>query len=119
MDHNFDFNTSLDILEKAKSDRLYKQIVVQLQKDFALANIEFKITDTITANNLVKMLQEKLYRLLLDSFDEYLNFLYVVDVKEKDFKTVESSDIVQISKQVGFFILQREFQKVWYKNQFN
>ncbi len=115
---DFDFNTSMEILDNAKSLGLYKQLVVQLQKDFSLANIEFKITDSIAIDTLVKGLQEKLYRLLLDNFDDYLSFLYIVDIEEKEFKTIDSSDIVQISKHVGFLVLQREFQKVWYKNRF-
>ncbi len=91
---------------------------VQLAKDFSLANIPFDLPQGIAPEELKSMLHEKVYVLLLERFSEYLNLLYIIDVPEKAFSTIESSDIVTVSEQVSFLILRREWQKVWLKDKY-
>ena len=67
---------------------------------------------------MVKVIQEKLYVLLLENFDDYLNVLYIIDIPEKSFEKINDTDVIEVSKDVAFLILKREFQKVWYKSQF-
>ena len=110
--------TSKELFEQVLKLGWYENLVVQLQKDFSRANIDVRITAALSVTALEKMIQEKLYVLLLEKFDDYLNLLYVIDIPEKSMRQIKSTDIVEISKQVCFLILEREFQKVWYKNQF-
>ncbi len=114
----YSFENSLAVIIRAKAENLYDNLVVQLQKDFSRANIDVKITASLFAAEVEKLIQEKLYVLLLEKFDAYLNLLYVIDIPEKSMRQIKSNDIVEISKQVCLLILEREFQKVWYKNQF-
>jgi hypothetical protein len=51
-------------------------------------------------------------------FAEYLNLLYIIDVPEDQIKKLDGSDISELSAQVAFLILKREWQKVWFRNKF-
>ncbi len=115
MIHSFN---SAEILENAVADSLYPKLVLQLEKDFLLANIPIEIASEIAPNDLKKMLHEKIYHLMMEKFPDYLNLLYIVDVPEKEFKEVQVTDVVEVAEQVSFLILKREFQKVWLKNKY-
>lgn len=91
----------------------------QLKKDFQLANVDFKTSPTITPEVLVIVLQERLYLLLLDEFDAFLNLLYVVDVPENSFEVAKAVDAFEASQQAAFLILKRELKKVWYKQRYS
>ncbi|MBT8188026.1 MAG: hypothetical protein KJO73_10080 [Croceitalea sp.] len=114
MPHNFP--KSSEILGKASEHGLYGKLLQQLEKDFELANIEFEIHLKILPFELQQQLQEKVYHLLMEKFNDYLNLLYVIDVPEKEFKQIASTDLVEISLFVSYLILKREWQKVWFKS---
>ena len=63
-------------------------------------------------------IQEKVYKLIQNKFAEYLNLLYIIDVSENEIKKLDGSDISELSEQVTFLILKREWQKVWFRNKF-
>ena len=73
---------------------------------------------SISPNELKIQLQEKMYRLIQYKFAEYLNLLYIIDVAEDEVKKLDGSDIVELSGQVAFLILKREWQKVWFRNKY-
>jgi hypothetical protein len=67
-------------------------------------------------DDLKTLLHEKIYRLIQNKFTEYLNLLYIIDVSEDEIKKLDGSDISELSVQVAFLILKREWQKVWFRN---
>lgn len=111
------FSNSDELLHTSMAEGLYKNLVVQLTKDFARANIEFQLSSEIAPLILKKLLHEKLYVLLLERFPEYLNLMYVVDIPEKEFNNIAPTDAVEVAEKVTFLLLRREWQKVWYKKQ--
>ena len=68
--------------------------------------------------SLKLILHETVYKLIQEKFADYLNLLYIVDVSEIKVKQLDSSDMVKLSEDVTFLILQREWQKVWFKSQY-
>lgn len=110
--------TIKELFDKTHEFNLHEKLVAQIQKDFFLANIELFIPESISANALQSLIQEKLYVLLLEKFDDYLNVLYVIDIPEKSLKEINTADVVEVSKEVTFLVLKREFQKVWFKSQY-
>jgi hypothetical protein len=62
--------------------------------------------------------QEKIYKLIQYKFAEYLNLLYIIDVPEEQIKKLDGSDLVELSEQVAFLVLKREWQKVWFRNKY-
>ena len=113
------FSNSVDLLLNAKEKLLYEKLVAQLKKDFDLANLSLDFKENIDPLDLKIMLHEKIYYLILEKFSEYLNLLYVIDVPESAFKDIRVSDVVEVSEQVSFLILKREWQKVWLREKYS
>lgn len=108
-------NTDL-LLSEAQKEELYLKLIEQINKDFNLANEGLDFETTISPINLKIQLQEKIYKLIHFKFAEYLNLLYIIDVPENQIKSLDGSDINELSEQVCFLILKREWQKVWFRN---
>lgn len=116
---DFDFPNSTLLLKDVQERKLYTNLLIQLKKDFALANIPIDLANDILPKDLRTFLHEKIYYLILEKFNDYLNFLYVVDVPERAFSQIQVTDAVEVAEQVSFLILKRELQKVWLKQQYS
>lgn len=114
-----DFVDSKALLQASIQEELYEKLVAQISKDFALANIAIDLPFNVTPKNLKTILHQKVYRLIMDRFSEYLNLLYIIDVSEKTIKAIQATDTIEIADQVSFLILKREFQKVWFKKKYS
>lgn len=110
-----DFPNSTELLINAQKGNLYGKLVVQIKKDFGLANIPIDLANDVSPDNLKVFLHEKIYYLIMEKFTEYLNLLYIVDVPEKVFKQIQVTDVVEVAEQVSLLVLRRELQKVWLK----
>ena len=110
-------NTDL-LLTQASVENLYLKLVEQINKDFNLANEGIDFPMSIAPEELKIQLHEKIYRLIQYKFAEYLNQLYIIDVPENEIKQLDGSDIVELAGQVSFLILKREWQKVWFRNNY-
>ncbi|WP_394747416.1 hypothetical protein [Spongiimicrobium salis] len=113
-----DFSTPVEMLYSAIQLNLYKEVVEQLTKDFNAVNIAVDFSEVEKPEKLVERLHEKVYVLLLEKFDDYLNVLYRIDVPEKAFKSISLTDVVEVAKEASFLILKREFQKVQFRNKY-
>ena len=113
-----ELSNCLTVLLKAKENGLYEKLISQLNKDLLLANIHSAILIDIIPDDLYLFLKEKIYRLIMEDFNDYLNFLYIIDVPEKSFKKVSVTDAVEVAEQVTFLVLERELQKVVLKNRY-
>ena len=113
-----EYRNSLELLQHATSLALYQKLVLQLKKDFTLANIPIDPPEDIAPLNLKKMLKEKIYVLLLERFTDYLNLLYIVDVPEKAISSIDATDAVDVAEGACYLILRREWQKVWLRHSY-
>ncbi|RIA10895.1 hypothetical protein OE09_2775 [Flavobacteriaceae bacterium MAR_2010_72] len=108
-----------DLIEEANAQDLYKKLIRQLNKDFLYANIDLDFDDDILPSSLKLILQDTVFKLIQEKFADYLNLLYIIDVSESKIKALDGSDTVSLSEEVTFLILQREWQKVWFKNRYS
>jgi hypothetical protein len=108
-------NTDL-LLSEAEKENLYQKLIEQINKDFNFANEPIDLPQSTTPHELKVQLHEKIYRLIQYKFAEYLNLLYIIDVPEENVKQLDGSDLVELSEQVAFLILKREWMKVWFRN---
>jgi hypothetical protein len=106
------------LLAEAEGENLYAKLLEQINKDFNLANEPINFPKSTTPYELKVQLHEKIYRMLHYKFAEYLNLLYIIDVSEEQMKKLDGSDLVQLSEDVSFLILKREWQKVWFRNKY-
>ena len=109
---NFD-----DLILEANQNNLYQNLIKQLNKDLLYANINLEFDEEVLPTSLKLILHETIFKLIHEKFADYLNLLYIIDVSEKKVKALDSTDMVKLSEQVTFLILQREWQKVWYRSQ--
>ncbi|MGG7034435.1 MAG: hypothetical protein ACI7YS_04470 [Flavobacterium sp.] len=106
------------LLSEAERENLYLNLIEQINKDFNLANESVDFDLGIEPDKLKFELSDKIYRLIQYKFAEYLNLLYIVDVPEEQIKQLDGSDIAELSQQVAFLILKREWMKVWFRNKY-
>lgn len=107
-----------DLLEKATEVNLYKNLIQQLNKDLLLANINLEFDEEVLPTSLKLLLHETVFKLIQEKFMDYLNLLYIVDVSEEKIKRLDGSDVLQLSEQVTFLILKREWQKVYFRSKY-
>lgn len=104
------------LFEQANAHELYQKLIIQLNKDLLLANVDLEFDIETLPTSLKLVLQEEVYKLIQNKFSDYLNLLYIVDVSEAKVRSIDGDDVVRLSEDVTFLILQREWQKVWYRN---
>ncbi len=107
------------LITQANTHELYSKLVLQLNKDFLLANIDLDFDNAILPSSLKYLLHNVVYDLIQHKFSEYLNLLYIIDVSEQKIKAIDGSDTLKLSEAVTFLILQREWQKVWLRHQYS
>ncbi len=107
------------LLEEASASNLYQKLVLQLNKDFLLANIDLDFHEGILPSSLKLILHETVYKLIQEKFTDYLNLLYIIDVSESAVKSLDGNDTLRLSEDVSFLILKREWQKVWFRHKYS
>ena len=110
--------SSDELLSEAEKQNLYSKLIEQINKDFNFANEAVDFPQSTTPQELKVQLHEKIYRLIQYKFAEYLNLLYIIDVPEETVKQLDGTDLVELSEQVSFLILKREWMKVWFRNHY-
>jgi len=111
-----DLTTFEAVVTEANHRNLYQRLIQQLNKDLLFANINLEFDDEVLPTSLKLILHETIYNLIQEKFTDYLNLLYIIDVSEEKIRQLDGSDTLQLSEQVTFLILKREWQKVYYRN---
>lgn len=107
-----------NLIAEAERLNLYKKLIQQLNKDLLYAKINLEFDEATLPPSLKLVLHETLFHLIQNKFGDYLNLLYIVDVSEPKIKALDGSDVLRLSEEVTFLVLQREWQKVWYKHKY-
>ncbi|MFT7900842.1 hypothetical protein VBY74_12765 [Tenacibaculum ascidiaceicola] len=113
------YQNSIDLLTNVANQKLYKQLIIQLNKDLSLVGVDLIFSESNSPLQLKETLQTLIKELILNDFSSYTNLLYRIDVSEKDTQNVESANIDVYAENVTFLILKRVWKKVWFKNQFS
>lgn len=106
------------LLSEAEKENLYSKLIDQINKDFNFANEAIDFPQSTSPDELKIQLHEKVYRLIQYKYTELLNLLYIIDVPEDTVKQLDGSDTVELSEQIAFLILKREWMKVWFRNKY-
>lgn len=111
-------STFEELVAEVNALDLYDRLIIQLNKDFLLAGIDLEFSVTTQPHDLFHSLWQTVYFLLREKFMDYLNLLYIIDVPEQQVKQLDGNDLEILAKNVGFLILKREWQKVWYNKHY-
>lgn len=112
------FKESAELIEYASSHQLYEDLVLQLKKDFGLANLTLDLPEDSNPNELKYLLQKNIQFLIEEKFSDFLNLLYVVDLPEATAKKIMNIHDQNISDHYTFLILKRVWQKIWFRQQY-
>lgn len=104
------------LLSEAEKENLYSKLIEQLNKDFNFANEAIDFPQSTSPYELKVQLHEKIYRLIQYKYTELLNLLYIIDVPEENIKQLQGMDTAELSEQIAYLILRREWMKVWFRN---
>lgn len=110
--------TSEEIIAQSEGLKLYKKLVLQLNKDIKRANLDTEFLNNISPSDLKLKLHEMIHNIILNKYNDYLNLLYIIDVSEEKIKNIEANSTLEISEKITYLILLREWQKVWYKSNY-
>lgn len=108
-----------DLISEANALNLFKKLIVQLNKDLLYANVDLEFDKETLPTSLKLVLHETIFHLIQHKFSDYLNLLYIIDVSELKIRALDGNDTVKLAEDVTFLILQREWQKVWYKAKYS
>jgi hypothetical protein len=106
------------LLSEAENENLYSKLIEQLNKDFNFANEAIDFPQSTSPYELKVQLHEKIYRLIQYKYTELLNLLYIIDVPEENIKQLQGMDTAELSEQIAYLILRREWMKVWFRNRY-
>lgn len=109
---------ALELLQNIELENLYSALIEQLNKDFQLSNLNYSFEKNILPINLKEKLAMTLLNLINSQYDDYLNFLYRVDVPEKELLKIKEEDLNNIIEEITYLVLKREYQKVWLKHNY-
>ncbi|MGB1269508.1 MAG: hypothetical protein ACPG45_07195 [Flavobacteriaceae bacterium] len=116
---SFEVKHTNQLLDLAVSETLYESLINQLNKDFALSNVDECISETVIPSELQKKLYSIVEGLIQNEFNSFLNLLYRIDLSEQQITKQVAQTQVAYIEQVTFLILKREWQKVWLKNKYS
>jgi len=120
-----------DLISEAATLDLYQKLILQLNKDLLYANVDLEFDEETLPTSLKLVLHETIFHLIQNKFSDYLNLLYIIDVSdylnllyiidvsELKIRALDGNDTLKLSEDVAFLILQREWQKVWYKAKYS
>ncbi len=106
------------ILLKSEELSLYKKLILQLNKDFLRANLSVVFSEDISPEDLKSQLHKIVTKLIDEQFVEYINLLYIIDVSEEKIKQLNTESSKNLIAQNVYLILLREWQKVWFKENY-
>ncbi|MHB1146288.1 MAG: hypothetical protein ACYC01_01695 [Lutibacter sp.] len=108
-----------ELLKSIEVENLYVRLIEQLNKDFQLANVAGSFEITASPTQLKKRLFAVLLNLITNQYDDYLNLLYRIDVQESELAKLINDNLTNSMEEITYLVLKREYQKVWFKQNFD
>jgi hypothetical protein len=107
---------ALQLVTEVQQKELLVNLILQLNKDFAMVGLDFNLSKDSDPSMVVKYLDGYLLELIKKDFNSYVNLLYRIGIPEKEVKAIDDMDIEVISKKVAILILRKEWQKVFFRS---
>lgn len=106
----------IELFSKIEAENFLPKLIVQLNKDFQMAHVSESIADHLLLEEVNNRLNDILFSLITNHYDDYLNLLYRIDISEKELAAVKGASLKENMNEISFLIIKREFQKVWFKS---
>jgi hypothetical protein len=107
---------SLTLLEQIESRDLIIPLIKQINKDAKLSGLDLELAENLLPKQIVDQLNQIFQKLITNDFDGLLNFLYRVDLSEQVLRSIQHRVLEKINEYLTVNVLQREWQKVYFRN---
>lgn len=109
------------IFSNAVQLNLFQELRNQLLKDFSRAGIAFPDLEKqdftlFGASHFLRLLQERLYVLLHEDFNQFLSLMYAADIPEKSFSEYRNLDALDVAGHATVLLVEREWKKVCFRH---
>ncbi len=104
------------LFDQIEKEDLLKNLIFQINKDAQLVGIDFDLDECSSPKNVVLELKNLIYNLIKNSFSDYINLLYRVDISEKQIAELQGLELETLIEKSAILILKKEWQKVWFKS---
>lgn len=110
--------TGLQLLT-SHQDISLTELTGQIQKDLVLSGIDPDYFDGIDSGEiLLTKLESFIQDMLTYQPADFDRFMYRVDVAEKDFSGLTTTDLTLLVERIMYLVLKREIQKITFRKQF-
>ena len=98
----------------------FEALVAQINRDVTLAGIDSDTFNNVeTPEELISRLQNFIDVLVSNYQESFSNFMYRVDVPEKEVNAINKGEMTHLIDEITFFVLKREMQKVYFRKKFS
>lgn len=104
-----------NLLPQRKKQDL-EALIVQLNKDMALSGLTLELPILEDMKTLHQMLSKELHYTIQVDFDRYLNFLYRVDLDQREAQIGENKDAKSYADEIALKVIIRELEKIDLRN---
>jgi hypothetical protein len=105
-----------ELFSEASREQMLNAMISQLNKDLALANVDHHFDEDLEADVLKAELEHVLERLFTRHYDDYLNLLYRIDVRDTELARIALTPQEERISAIAFVVLQRIYSKVWFRS---
>lgn len=98
---------------------MFKDIIVQLNKDLALSNVGFEFQEVVNFEDFWTSLVALVRELLNKHYEKYLHFIYRIDLYERDLLVVDIAPFSEVEEFVAYQIVRRVYKKVYLRKNFS
>jgi len=108
-----------DLEEQIQEKIIYKNLLLQINKDFQLIGIDFDCDTNTSFDVFFQSFKELIEDIVNSDFELFLNLLYRIDLDETKIRNIIQSENDDLYAVLSFEILKREWQKVWLRNYYS
>lgn len=100
-------------IDKLSAEEVKENVVLQIEKEL---NIKIERTSIKNLEKIEQLIKEQLEKIYNTDSTQFINLLYLIDIKEKDVDLGAKNYLENLSKLIFKRILQKVVFKLYYKH---
>ena len=110
---------NINLIDKQITVKLYKDLIIQLNKDFSLTGIDFNLSLNSKPNKLIKDLKMLFQNMIAKDYQKFNQLLYVIDLPEAKLASLKERQLDDVIDRIIRLVLERVLQKVYVRQKFS
>ena len=110
--------TTISLIDKEITVKLYKDLINQLNKDFLLSGIDFNLSLNSKPDKLVNDLKIFFQDMIVTEYQKFYQLMYALDIPENKLVSIKETEMDVMINRIIHLVLERVLQKVYLKQKF-